>query len=141
MKKLIFILFALVVLTACSKEKRIYKNLHKDGGVWNIKSWKSTTGAETIEFVGSPLGFVSATMNFTEDRNGSLKAIDSDGNTTISTFIHSNSATNMTLSKIEGEEGYNANYTIDWEKNSLTLTGMGFSSGNSETIVLEKSKN
>ncbi len=131
----------MVVLTACSKEKRIYKNLHNKGGEWNVKSWKATSGAETIELVGSQYGFVSATMNFNEDQNGNLKKIKADGSTFISTFYHSNSATNMTLSKIEGFENAIANYTIEWKKNSLTLTGAGFTSANSEIIVLEKIEN
>jgi hypothetical protein len=136
MKRLLFILLALFVLFSCSKEKKIERNLWKNGGKWDIVKYEeivtSTWPANEKNEVNENIGI----LQFEKDGTGWM--LDSDGyDAQKLNFKYTNSETELILDFYE----YNSTrtYDLDWKKNSFTLTRSGTDTytpgGSSEEIT------
>lgn len=119
MKKLLFILFALLAFTSCKKEKKIKRNLHTDGGKWEIVKYEETVTSDfslnNRIIVNENVGI----MFFKENHSGWI--IKSDGiQTSKAAFKYDNTDTELML-------GYSAALPIEyfdlsWEKNAFTIS-------------------
>ncbi|RYM32993.1 hypothetical protein ERX46_13155 [Brumimicrobium glaciale] len=122
MKRLLFILLALFVLFSCSKEKKIERNLWKNGGKWDIVKYEeivtSTWPANEKNEVNENIGI----LQFEKDGTGWM--LDSDGyDAQKLNFKYTNSETELILDFYEFES--TRTYDLDWEENSFTLTQSG----------------
>lgn len=124
MQRLIFITLTLFLIFSCSKEKKIERNLWKNGGKWDIvkyeeivtSNWPANEKNEVNENIGI----------FQFEKDGSGWMIDSDGyDAQKSNFKYTNSDSELILDFYEFES--TRTFYIEWEKNSLILTRSGTS--------------
>ena len=127
-----------VLLTSCSKEVKIERNLWKKGGEWNIESYDyssvTTNSSNTININVENCG----TMTFNKEGGGSyvINIIGSESGT----LTYSNTADQLTLTI----DGSTSTYDMTWEKDNITLTEATSTTANgqttteTETYVLKK---
>lgn len=97
MKKIIYLLFAVTLLSACSKENKINKNLWKKGGDWELKTYSYEYG-------------VSGTSSY------DYEYYEDCGN-----FKFSEDGTGVVTFKFAGEESYSQAFTYSNTEDKLTL--------------------
>ncbi|PWH86190.1 hypothetical protein [Brumimicrobium oceani] len=119
MKKVLFIALASLLFVACSKEKRIEKNLWKKGGEWNIESAQETYKNQEDPSQNYSETYLNyGTLQFDKDGSGSMTF--TDGNSAYSEKItYTNTETELT---IFDSEGAGTVFDLDWERNEITLT-------------------
>ena len=119
MKYLILISTALFLITACSKEKKIERNLWKNGGQWDIVKYEEIITStspenekhETIENAGI----------FQFEKNGEGFMINKEEYFAEKiNFKYDNTATELTLDFYPNS--YERKFELDWNKNSFILT-------------------
>lgn len=122
MKKIVFILFAVIALTACKKEVKIEKNLWKKDGVWNIDTYDSKTTSTYFEADNNEYYYQNAgTIQFKKDGTGSFNF---QGEVTPMTY----SNTEKTLTIIFKDESGNPQddetltFDMEWKKNKIDLS-------------------
>lgn len=134
------IVLALVMMTSCQKDKKINKNLWKNGGEWNIVSifseWDDNGDAGTEKIMNA------GTYEFNKDNTGKLNQKDG-GSIYSNTFTYKNTENTLSLIFNEGplaSQGEVVDYDMDWSKNKIKL--QIYSSGtlgwSRATIELEK---
>jgi hypothetical protein len=130
---LLFVIATLAVVTSCSKENRINKNLWKKDGVWKIEALHvkqtSTNSADNYEETVSNYG----TMTFYENGSGKY-TFTVQGDTETGTFTYTNTESELELII----DGNLRNFSIEeWEKDQLTIsiTENFTSSGESITYI------
>lgn len=119
MKKILFVLLTLFVFIGCKKEKKIERNLYKQGGEWNIATWEEKSVFDVhSENDYSNVTQNAGTMEFNEDGTGALFLNDgSDAYT--GSFTYKNTASTLT---IYDEDGEGKIFQLDWEKNEFTIS-------------------
>lgn len=137
MKKLLTICFIALLATACNKERKIDKNLTKDGGVWNIDEmyyndvYYGSTATDTYKNVG--------TYQFNEDGTG-VATYSNSGNPDVYSFFYSVGEDKLNISM----DGYIYNYSMEWKKDKIDLSFTEtYSGGNghyTQTMKFSKKK-
>ena len=67
MKKVLFVLFAMSMLTACKKETKVEKNLWKKRGEWIVTSWTTWNDGVETELMGTDIQSVVFTFQKEKD--------------------------------------------------------------------------
>ncbi|PKR81839.1 hypothetical protein CW751_00430 [Brumimicrobium salinarum] len=124
MKNILILLFALLLFSACKKEKKIERNLWNNGGKWDIVKYEeivtSTWPANEKNDVYENYGM----MQFNRAGSGwMIHAEDYDAYKY--DFRYSNTPNELTIKYHEFDDS--DTYTLDWKKNSFTLTQSGTS--------------
>lgn len=143
MRRVLVVLFAVTMLTACKKEVKIEKNLWKNGGEWNVTSWKSPNGGEITEGIGADMKSVVFTFN--KDKSATVVAEASAGDIYIHKMQYENTEKELKftngIDQATGEITYPTMvFSMTWEKDKLNLKSASGLSGESETLLLEKKK-
>lgn len=142
MKKILFILLAVLVFTGCSKEEKITKNLWKKGGEWTVSSWKSWNNGTETELIGADVQ--SASFSFNKDNEAIVVINGGSGDTYTYKMKYYNTESQLKLIDIiDSETGENEYpsiyYSMEWKKNNLDIrTTSGFAGGDTETLILKK---
>lgn len=128
------------LLSGCSKEAKIEKNLWKNGGVWNIETLiahqVSTNPADNFNETLYNYG----TYTFNKDGSGNY-TITVDGDFEAGNFTYSNTENKLTLIIYNQAVVFDI---LEWEKNKMkiTITDNFISNGESvtytETLNLKK---
>lgn len=142
----LFTAFLLVtlVITSCSKENRIEKNLWKKGGDWNINYYSYSYGSDNPT---SPIFPVEThaydncgSFHFGKDGSGTI-TFTGDGSTETAAFTYSNTENELTIIV----DNVAQVYKMDWEKNVMTISydkpttdPMGYNETDKETFILQK---
>ena len=122
MKKINFlalgiVFIGLITLSACSKEKKIEKNLWKNGGEWNIESFNviqtSTYASDNFEESYANVG----TYTFNENGTGVVKLIIDEFIET-SAFTYTNTENQLMITIDNDTQYYNL---IEWEKDKMKI--------------------
>jgi hypothetical protein len=125
MKKTIYTIcfITLLIISSCSKENRIEKNLWKKGGDWEITQYMSWYGS----YNPSQNGGINPTQeyyndcgkfHFSKDGTGTLNLVI-DGDNETWTFHYTNSDKELTLVY---DSGASQIYKLDWSKNFVTIS-------------------
>lgn len=118
------------VFTGCSKEVKIEKNLWKNGGEWNVKSYSytsvSSSGTNNINISVNDMG----TMTFAKDGSGTY-SFTQFGSTDTGTLKYTNTADELALTIDNSTTTFN----MTWEKDNITLINASTSTSNGETIT------
>lgn len=145
MKKFKFVLIGLLVaastlVSSCSKETKIEKNLWKKGGEWNIETLlavqTSTNTADNFTETISNYG----TFTFKEDGSGNY-TITVDGDVETGTLSYSNTEDKLTLIINSQARVFDI---VEWEKDKMKIsitenfTSDGESVTYKETLDLKK---
>ena len=110
-------LLSIGLISSCSKEDRIEKNLWNKGGEWNIESLiVNQTSTNPIDNYSETL-INAGTFLFKEDGSG-FATFTEDGFTETIAFAYSNTEDKLTL--ISDNEA--VNYNLSWKKNEVELT-------------------
>ncbi|MGV3631722.1 MAG: membrane lipoprotein lipid attachment site-containing protein [Bacteroidota bacterium] len=142
MKKILFVLFTVTMLTACKKEVKIEKNLWKKGGEWNVTSWKSWDDGIETEHIG--MDVQSAVFTFNKDKEATVVINGDAGDIYTYKMKYENTESELKLTSVTDQETGQVDYSsivyyIMWEKDNLDLKSTGgFSDGDTETIILKK---
>ncbi|HZH87340.1 MAG TPA: hypothetical protein VFD77_08480 [Brumimicrobium sp.] len=115
MKNLLLILLLVFMAASCSKEKRIEKNLWKNGGEWNIDVFWFETKSNGLKIGITEIDF--GTIIFHENGTGLL--IFEDGQVSNS-FSYSITKDELTLVYDEGANPLKKG-AMQWKKNDLRL--------------------
>jgi len=118
MKRLLFILLALLLFSACKKEKKIERNLWNNGGKWDIVKYEkivtSSKPSNNKNEVTDNYGI------FQFNKVGSGWIISSDEyDAYIENFNYTNTENELSLSYYETEG--TETYDLDWKKNSFVI--------------------
>lgn len=128
MKKLLFILFIALVATSCKKEKKIERNLWKNGGEWEIKSFEESSKSTSSEYNFSQVINNGGTIQFKKDGTGKMNYSSelADYLTDILYEEQFNAAFSYynTKNKIYFiyEEVEGLSYNLEWEKDKITMS-------------------
>lgn len=141
MKKILFVLFAVMSLVACKKETKIEKNLWKKGGEWNVTSWKSSDNGDETEGIGAD--FQSAVFTFNKDKEATVVINGSAGDVYIYKMKYENTESELKLTNVIDQETGQVEYSsiiyyISWEKDQLDIKSTNGFTGESETLILKK---
>ncbi len=121
----------IALLSGCSKEAKIEKNLWKNGGEWNIETLianqVSTNPADNFNETLYNYG----TFSFEKDGSG-VYTITVDGDFEAGTFTYTNTDDKLTLIILNQPRIFDI---LDWEKNkmSIFITDNFISNGESVT--------
>lgn len=129
-----------LVLTSCSKETKIERNLWKKGGEWNIEKYDysstSTNGSNNISINLKDCGNVT----FNKDGSGEFTA-SFFGTTETDAMTYTNTEDQLTLTV----DGSTTTYDMSWEKDNITLTNQesstdsgGNTTTETESYILKK---
>lgn len=136
MKVINFLLIGLLLtgaalLTGCSKEVKIEKNLWKSGGEWNIDKYdySSVTTNSTNGITINAEDFGKLTFN---KEGGGSYVFTVFGSTDSGAMVYSNTEDQLTLT-LDG--GSAVTYDMDWEKNKIVITNVETSTSNGETTT------
>ena len=129
MKKLLFILFLALVATSCKKEKKIERNLWKNGGEWEIKTFEeSYETTPSSEYNYSEVINNGGTIQFNKDGTGKMNfspeladylmdvLYDEQFNATF-TYYNTQNKIYFIYEEVEG-----LSYNLEWEKNKITMS-------------------
>lgn len=118
------------LLTGCSKEVKIEKNLWKKGGEWNIDNYDyssvTTNSPNGITINAEDVG----SMTFNKDGGGSY-TLSFFGSTETGSLTYSNTEDQLTLT-IDGDTD---TYDMVWEKDKIIITNVTTSTSNGETTT------
>jgi hypothetical protein len=124
MKKILFILLALLLFSACKKETKIERNLWTKGGKWDIVKYEkivtSSKPSNNKNEVTDNYGI------FQFKKNGSGWIISSaEYDAYIENFNYTITENELSISYFESEG--TETYDLDWKKNAFTITIEGTS--------------
>jgi hypothetical protein len=147
MKKINFLALSIVftgllALTSCKKETRIEKNLWKNGGEWNVTSWKGTIDGTQSEYVGADIQ--SAVFTFTKEKEVTLVITGDAGDIYTYKMKYDNTESQLTFTNVTDQATGLIDFPsminyIMWEKDLLDLkTTTGFTGADTETLILKK---
>ncbi|MCE3296964.1 MAG: hypothetical protein K0R65_2678 [Crocinitomicaceae bacterium] len=142
MKKILFVLFAVIMITACKKETKIEKNLWKKGGEWSVTSWKSWNDGIEAEHIGTDVQ--SAVFTFNKEKEAIVVINGDAGDIYTYKMKYENTESQLKLTNVIDQETGEVDYPsivyyLMWEKDKLDLKSTnGFSGGDTETLILKK---
>ncbi|MBN9294480.1 MAG: membrane lipoprotein lipid attachment site-containing protein [Flavobacteriia bacterium] len=142
MKKILFIVVAVIVFAGCSKEEKIEKNLWKKGGEWGVSSWTSWSDGTKTEHIGADVQ--SASFSFNKDNEATVVINGGSGDTYTYKMKYYNTESQLKLIDVidseAGEIEYpSIFYSMEWKKNNLDIRATGgFAGGDTETLILKK---
>ena len=141
MKKILFVLFAAVMLAACKKEVKIEKNLWKNGGEWSVTSWKSSENGTETEHIGAD--FQTAVFAFNKDKEATAVINGNAGDVYIYKMKYENTESELKLSNVIDQETGQVEYSsivyyLTWEKDKMDLKTTNGFTGENETLIVKK---
>lgn len=125
-----FVVAGTMMAVSCKKEVKIEKNLWKNGGEWDVKSYVitnvSSDPTENYTDSYSNLG----TFTFEKEGKGSF-SLTMDGEVQTGTFTYENTDYDITM-EVFGETQI---FDLEWEKNNMTWSEVEVTTVDGETTT------
>jgi hypothetical protein len=120
--KSVFLIVVLFLASGCSKEKRIERNLWRNGGEWNIKVFTyqySNDNVNSVNYNSPPQIYLDAgEFVFKKDGSGYI-TLTEDNQTETTGFKWLSSVDKITIIPNGGTA---TDYNLVWKKNNITIS-------------------